>query len=44
MPKVEELLDLIERRKIKRSEFITLLDSEEFEFRVLYEISKDSYY
>ena len=44
MPKAEDLIGLIIHKKLKRSEFIALLDSEEFEYRVLYDVFKDAYY
>ena len=42
--KAEELIDSLSHVKITHSDFLSLLDEDKFEYRVLYEISKDSYY
>ena len=42
--KPNKLLDKIKHQEIKYSEFIALIDSNKFEYNVLYEIFKDKYY
>ncbi|WXG41198.1 MAG: hypothetical protein WED07_10590 [Candidatus Freyarchaeum deiterrae] len=41
---VSEVIEKIKKIRLKKSEFIKLLDSNEFKDKVLYEISKDSYF
>ena len=43
-PKPQELVQLISHQRLKCSEFLILLETNKFEYMVMYEVYKDSYY